>query len=147
MYIPLVHVWCSTRAFLQDWISVAGQMAVILTVLCKIRLFRFLLFRTLMLCSAGVRAVNLEDNEPRYERNAYYFFSETIITVIIKPRYMMGTSFTKSRLFFPPLREMLCASHVKSLLTQRSSSRTLHFSSSSSAKRRLRSASVRGSKG
>jgi hypothetical protein len=90
-----------------------------------------------------VRAVSLEDNEPRYERNASYIFSETIITVIIKPRYMMGTSFTKSRLFVPPLRETLCASHVTSLLTQRSSSRTLHFSSSSSAKRRLRSASIR----
>jgi hypothetical protein len=36
----------------------------------------------------------------RHESNASYFFLETTITVIMKFTYVMGTSFTKLRLFF-----------------------------------------------
>jgi hypothetical protein len=52
------------------------------------------------------------------------FFSETIITIIMKLTYIMGTSFTNLRLFFhkvsfiinallPPLHEMLYTGRVK----------------------------------
>jgi hypothetical protein len=53
-----------------------------------------------------------------------FFFNQTIITVVMKCTYIMGTFFRKMRLFFqkaslstlpppPPLCEILYASHVK----------------------------------
>jgi hypothetical protein len=62
--------------------------------------------------------------EGQYKSNASCFFSETIITVIMKFTYIMGASITKLRLFFhtvffiintlfPPMRETLYDHCVK----------------------------------
>jgi len=62
--------------------------------------------------------------EGRYESNASYFFSETIVTIITKLTHIVCTSCKKLRLFphkicftvntiFSRLRETLCAGRVK----------------------------------
>jgi hypothetical protein len=92
--------------------------------------------------------------EGRYESNGSYFFKENIITILMKCTYIMGTFFTKFRLFFHKVSSIintlfhLCVRHCmsvawNSLLKCRSSSRTL-FELVVFRKRRLQRASFRG---
>jgi len=86
----------------------------------------------------------------------FFFFSETISTVIIKFTHIMSTCFTKLRLFFykasiintlfPPLHGCCMLVMQKSLLKQKSFSNMMCFSLSSSTLQHPWSMSFRGPK-